>query len=314
VEPLWRYGRPQAGRLREFRTFGIEVIGAAEPSADVEVIVIGNHFIRDLGLTRFELQVNSIGDEVCRPAYRQELLEYLERNRERLTDEHKDRFRENPLRVLDCKDEACRAVAAEAPKISERLCEACKAHFEAVQQGLEDDRVPYTHVPTLVRGLDYYTRTAFEFVSEVLSEQQATVCGGGRYDGLAEVLGGPPTPGVGFGSGVERILLALDSEGIEFRGESPIVCFVVAIGEVARVRALEVLRQLRAAGVPSEFSYESRPLGAQMKMADQHGARFAAIVGEREVQEGTATLRRMEDGHQETVPATDVAAWISAQR
>src|SRR6266571_5410964 len=206
VNATWRYGRPQAGRLREFRIFGAEVLGVPSAEADVEVVMLADRFLRDLGLSRLELQVNSIGDATCRPAYRELLLTYLEENRERMTDEHRDRFRTNPLRVLDCKDEACRAVSEGAPTIIDHLCEPCREHFDGVMAGLKDGGIAASITPKLVRGLDYYTRTAFEFESEVLSEAQAALFGGGRYDGLAEALGGPPVPSVGFGMGLERVL------------------------------------------------------------------------------------------------------------
>jgi histidyl-tRNA synthetase len=311
VEPNWRYGRPQAGRLREFRVFGVEAIGVAAPEADVEVIVVGDEFLREAGLRRYELQINSIGDEVCRPAYRQGLVAYLEAHAERLRDEHRERFRENPMRVLDCKDEACREVAADAPKIVDHLCDPCREHLDGVQAGLDAEGLKAVLTPTLVRGLDYYTRTAFEFVSEVLSSQQSTVCGGGRYDGLAEVLGGPHTPGVGFGLGLDRVLLAAEGEDVSLP-EPALVCFVVGVGE-GRVKARELLRTLRGAGIAADAPFEERPLGAQMKMADRAGARFALIMGPQEAAGGTVTVRRLEDGHQETVPATDAAAWISRQ-
>ena len=209
---MYRYARPQEGRYREHRQFGIEVFGAEDPAADVEVIAVGDAYLRGLDLTRIELQLNSIGDEVCRPAYREELVAFLRANRERLSDEHRDRFEDNPLRVLDCKDDACRAAAREAPKIIDRLCDPCRGHFDGVQDGLKNTGLSWVIEPTLVRGLDYYTRTAFEFVSPELSPQQATLFGGGRYDGLAELLGGPHVPGVGFGMGLERVLMAIEEE------------------------------------------------------------------------------------------------------
>jgi len=311
LELNWRYGRPQAGRLREFRQFGVEVLGVGSAEADIEVIVLADVFLRDTGLSRVELQLNSIGDEVCRPAYREELIAYLEAHRERLRDEHRDRFRDNPMRVLDCKDEACRDVAADAPKIVDRLCDPCREHFENVRSGLEAEGVKTALTPTLARGLDYYTRTAFEFVSEVLSAQQATLCGGGRYDGLAEVLGGKATPGVGFGLGLDRVLLAARGEGIE-QAAPGVTCFVVGVGE-GRPMSSQLLRTLRAAGVSADAPFEDRPLGTQMKMADRAGARFAMILGPQEAADGTVTVRRLEDGHQDTVPLTDAAAWIVNQ-
>jgi histidyl-tRNA synthetase len=313
VNQAWRYSRPQRGRLREFRIFGVEVLGAPDPEADVEVIALAGAFLGEVGLTEIDLQVNSIGDAVCRPGYRQALLDYLEAQAPRLRDEHKDRFRENPLRVLDCKDGACRAVAADAPKITDHLCEACKAHFDAVQAGLAEEGLAFSVEPTLVRGLDYYTRTAFEFVHRGLSRSQSTVCGGGRYDGLAEVLGGPPTPGVGFGLGLDRVLLALEAEGVEFGDAGAVAAFVVAFGEGTAEMGRALLRQLRAAGVPSESAFGERPLKAQLRMADRAGARFAVLIGEREAESGEATVRRLDDGVQQTVPLTDVAQWIAAQ-
>jgi histidyl-tRNA synthetase len=311
---MYRYSRPQAGRLREHRQFGIEVFGAAEPGADVEVIVVGDGFLRSLGLSRYEVQVNSIGDQVCRPAYREELIAFLRANRERLTDEHRDRFEDNPLRVLDCKDGACRAVAAEAPRITDRLCDACRAHLDGVLAGLEDHGIKAVVTPTLVRGLDYYTRTAFEFVSHVLSQAQATLFGGGRYDGLAEALGGPHIPGVGFGMGLERVLLALEDEGVEPPSEPPLEVFVVGLGERGRATASRLVRTLRAAGVSADAAFEERPLKAQLRMADRFGARFAAIVGDAEVEAGTVALRRLAEGSQEAVATDEVAAAVEAGR
>src|SRR6266700_7402317 len=228
---MYRYGRPQAGRLREHRQFGLEVIGEEGPGPDVEVIAVGDRFLRGLGLRRYEVQVNSLGDGTCRPAYRERLVGYLEANRDRLTDEHRDRIRENPLRVLDCKDAACRAVAAGAPRIADHLCDPCREHLDAVLAGLREEGIEPIMTHTLVRGLDYYTRTAFEFVSQAISSAQSTLFGGGRYDGLAEELGGPHVPGVGFGMGLERVLLAMEEEALDPPGESPLDCFVVTVGD-----------------------------------------------------------------------------------
>jgi histidyl-tRNA synthetase len=309
VETLFRYGRPQKGRLREFRTFGVEVLGSAEPQADVEVIEVGSLLLEILRggrrvLEGVELQLNSIGDEVCRPAYRELLIAYLEEHRERLQDEHRDRFRENPLRVLDCKDDACREVSKDAPRIIDHLCDPCAEHFAAVRAGLDEAGVRYTLVPTLVRGLDYYTRTAFEFVSPTLGPSQSTIIGGGRYDGLAEALGGPATPGIGFGSGIERLLLVLGEDwdpasAVASGGRHPgLWFFVVAVGEGTVPYARGVARALRGGrGEHSvDASFAARPLKAQLRMADRAGATYAVIVGERERDAGTVTLKRMHDG------------------
>ena len=314
INATYRHGRPQAGRLREFRTFGAEVIGVEGAQADVEVILLVDRFLHECELERFQLLINSIGDGVCRPGYRKELLEYLESQAPRLRDEHRERFRENPLRVLDCKDEACREVSEDAPKILDRLCDPCRAHFGEVISSLEAEGLKPQVEPTLVRGLDYYTRTAFEFVSDALPEAQAaTVCGGGRYDGLAEELGGPPTPGVGFGLGLDRTLMLAKAEGVDLAGPPGVTCFVVGIGR-GRAKSHEVLRQLRAAGVSSDAPFEDRPLNAQLRMADRTHAAYALIIGDREAEAGTVTVRRMEDGEQWTVPSTDVTSWISQQR
>jgi histidyl-tRNA synthetase len=313
---MYRYARPQAGRYREHRQFGIEVFGAAEAAADVEVIAIGDRYLRELGLRRYRLEVNSLGDEVCRPAYRQELVAFLDANQERLRDEHRDRYAENPLRVLDCKDEACREVALEAPRITDRLCAPCAEHFAAVLSGVRAAGVEPVVTPTLVRGLDYYTRTAFEFVSDALADgasaQQATLFGGGRYDGLAEALGGPQVPGVGYGMGLERVLLAIEDEGLAAPEELGVHAYVVTLGDVAREAGRRLVDELRSHGVPAEMPFEERPLKAQLKMADRAGALYAVIIGEREAADGTVTLKRLLDGNQETVPTADLHLRVGA--
>lgn len=307
---IYRYGRPQAGRYREHRQFGVEVFEVEGPAADVEVIALGDKFLRDLGLSRYQLQINSIGDGQCRPGYRDSLLAYLRSNAYRLRDEHRDRFELNPLRVLDCKDEACRAVAEGAPRITERLCEPCHEHFQGVLAGLERVGLKPVVAPTLVRGLDYYTRTAFEFESEVLSEAQATLFGGGRYDGLAEALGGPHVPGVGFGMGLERVLLALEDEEVVPPEEAALECFVVAVGPEVRPKADDIANALRTARLSAMTSFEDRPLKAQLRMADRLGARFAVILGEKEAGQGRVTVRRLEDGTQRTLAVDRAIAWI----
>jgi histidyl-tRNA synthetase len=309
VEPMWRYGRPQKGRLREFRQFGVEVLGTQEPAADVETIALGADYLRRTGLGEILLEVNSIGDGACRPAYRDTLVAYLESKREQLTDEHRERFADNPLRVLDCKDEACRSVSRDAPMIGDHLCDACREHFELVLRGLDDAGVAWRRVDTLVRGLDYYVRTAYEYVSPSLPPGQASLGGGGRYDGLAELLGLPATPGVGFALGLERILLALDGEGAGQRGAAAGV-FVVTMGAQAAAAGRKLVGDLRAAGVPAQRAFEERPLKAQLKMADRSGAAFAAIIGEREVAAGSVTLRRLADGAQEDIATQEVAGRV----
>lgn len=307
VGPMWRYGRPQKGRQREFRQFGIEVLGTEAPSADVETIVLGAEYMRRAGLRDFRLEVNSLGDANCRPAYREMLVANLEANRGSLRDEHKDHYADNPLRVLDCKDEACREVAREAPKIRDHLCDACREHFEEVLRELDETGLAWERVDTLVRGLDYYVRTAYEYVSPVLPEGQASLGGGGRYDGLAELLGLSATPGVGFALGLDRILLAVKEEGGDAAGIARGV-FVVTMGAEARRSGGELVRELRAAGVPAQAGFGERSLKGQLRTAERAGARFVAILGEREVAEGTVTLRRLADGVEEIVPRAVVAS------
>jgi histidyl-tRNA synthetase len=310
VVPMFRHERPQAGRMRQHTQFGVEVIGTPAPAADVEVIVVGHRFLSGRGLQRFALHVNSIGDERCRPAYREALTEFLDERRDRLGPEHRERYRENPLRVLDCKEEACRAATEDAPRTIDHLCEDCQRHFEGVKTGLAEEGIEFEIDHRLVRGLDYYTRTAFEFVSEVLGPTQSTLCGGGRYDGLAEVLGGEPTPGVGFGLGLERAVLAMEREGLELPAPAEASVFVVALGDEASQEARSLVRSLREEGITAQASLEDRPLKAQLKMADRAGAEYAVIIGEQELQDGVATMRRMSDGEQESVKLTEVATWL----
>jgi histidyl-tRNA synthetase len=315
---MYRYSRPQAGRYREHRQFGVEILGTDAPGADVEVMAVGDALLRSLGMTRYHVEVNSLGDETCRPAYRGMLVDYLRAHRDELRDEHKDRFEDNPLRVLDCKDEACRRVAAGAPAMIDHLCDDCRAAFDAVRDGLAAAGIETVLTPTLVRGLDYYTRTAFEFVSDALQEggnqQQSTLFGGGRYDGLAEALGGPRLPGVGFGMGLERVLLALADEGVAPPAEPPLAVFVVALGDEARAAGSTLVADLRRAGVSADTAYEERPMKAQLKMADKGEARFAAIIGADELAAGTVSLRRLTDGVQETVAVSEVAAHVAGER
>jgi len=311
VSPQFRHGRPQAGRLREFRQFGVETIGAAAAAADVEVVALGDRFLRERGLSKVELRLNSIGDAECRPAYRDKLIAYLEPHRDELDEDCRTRLRTNPLRVFDCKVDGQTPLVLGAPLISENLCQACAEHFAAVRNGLDAAQIAFVHDPRLVRGLDYYTRTTFEFVAASLSQAQASVCGGGRYDGLAEVLGGPPTPGVGFALGLDRLLVGLREEGAPLPGAAGLACFVVSIGTEATALGVRLIDELRNTGIPSSSAFEERPLKAQLKMADRSGAAYAVILGEQEVAAGTATMKRLADGEQEEVPISDVVNWLS---
>jgi histidyl-tRNA synthetase len=293
--PAFRYERPQAGRYRQHHQLGVEVLGSDDPDLDVEVVALASGLYRSLGLRRVTLRLTSLGDGACRPAYRSELVAYLSDRSDQLCDEHRSRIEENPLRVLDCKRPACMEVAAGAPRILDRLCDPCGRHFDRVTAGLEALGVPFTVDSSLVRGLDYYTRTTFEMAAEMLESAQNGVGGGGRYDGLAEALGGPPTPGIGFGLGVERLLLACDAEGVFPPPPPTLEVFVIDTtgGEAAR----DLTAGLREAGISADRAFGGRSWKAQLNVALRSGARLAVSV-----EPGAVTLRTLaERGEPEVV-------------
>ncbi len=303
--PAFRYERPQAGRYRQHHQLGVEVIGTGDADLDVEVVSLADGFYRALGLSSFTLRINSMGDDVCRPDYLDLLRGYLAERRDELCPEHRDRLDANPLRVLDCKRPACLQATSGAPALADHLCDPCRAHFERVTTGLVALSVPFELDHRLVRGFDYYTRTTFEFSSGALESAQNGIGGGGRYDGMVEMLGGPPTPGIGFGLGIERILLACDAEGVFGVDPTPLDAFVVDVsgGDAAR----DLTAELRAAGLRADRAFDGRSLKSQMKAADRSGARMALIVGPDEVASGTVTLRPLRgDGEQRTVSRVEV--------
>jgi len=300
IGPFFRHDRPQAGRLRQFHQFGVEVFGTAHARADAEVIILASEFFRALGLDDLEILLNSVGCPVCRADLARRLREFF-RNREReVCATCRARLERNPLRLLDCKDEKCRELIRTAPTPVDTLCGECRQHFQQVQDYLRLQGVPYTLEPCLVRGLDYYTRTAFEFVSPHLGAQNS-VGGGGRYDGLVEACGGKPTPGVGFAIGLERTLLLLEtaSKDVGVPPSKPFV-FVAMAGTTEEV-ALSVLYRLRRAGIRAEMDYTGRNLKGQLKHAARLGAPYVVIVGEEEIARGTVILRDMEVARQEEI-------------
>ena len=309
----FRYEKPQAGRYREFHQVGIEAFGSADADLDVEVIALGWEYYRALGISRVELLVNSLGDGACRPAYRALLLDYLRAHRDELCDEHQGRLEENPLRVLDCKKPPCRQVVAGAPRQIDHLCTDCAAHFARVREGLDALGIPYTVEPLLVRGLDYYTRTTFEYAGRGLESAQNALGGGGRYDGLVAAMGGPETPAVGFALGVERILLALEAEGSAAAGTAPALdVFVVDFAGGAAARDLTA--RLRAAGYRADRAYDNRSPKAQFKAADRSGARLALILGPDEVAAGTVGVKDLlKGGEQATIAVEDLIAELPAR-
>jgi histidyl-tRNA synthetase len=290
ITPAFRYERPQAGRYRQHYQLGVEVLGTDDPAVDVEVIALANSFYAAIGLKNLRLLINSMGDEECRPRYIELLSEYLEAHQMELCDEHRETWRQNPLRVLDCKKEACIQVTSQAPMLIDHLCDNCRAHFDTVIAGLGAIGVESFLSPRLVRGFDYYTRTTFEFIAESLGNAQNAVGGGGRYDKLSEQLGGKATSGIGFGSGVERLLLARQAEGVM----SPLLkrtLDVFVIDTTGDESVTTLIEQLRAAGIATDRAYDQRSLKAQMKVADKSGARWALLVGPEELLAGEVTIR-----------------------
>jgi histidyl-tRNA synthetase len=321
VTPAFRYERPQAGRFKQHHQLGVEVLGTDDADVDVEVIALAAGLYGWLGLSQVDLAVNSMGCGECRGAYVTALAAYLEEHRAELCDEHRERFGANPLRVLDCKRPACRAVTEGAPRITDYLDEACAAHLARVRAGLDAQGIAHRLEPRLVRGLDYYTRTTFEFSARALTSAQNAVGGGGRYDGLAEAIGGPPTPGIGFGIGIERLLLACDAEGVFPVAPRPPDAFVVDLTDGTAAR--DLVAELRAAGLSALRAYDGRSGKAQFKQADRSGARFVLVVGPEELARQVVAvrpLRRAEapggDGApageavQEEVPRSTVRQWL----
>jgi len=309
VTPAFRYERPQAGRYRQHHQLGVEVLGTDDPDMDVEVIALASDLYAGLGLRRVELSINSMGCATCRGAYVDALRAFFHEHRNELCDEHRERFASNPLRVLDCKRPACVAVTEGAPRIVDFLDEPCRAHLARVRAGLDALGIAHRLEPRLVRGLDYYTRTTFEFAALALDAAQNAVGGGGRYDGLAEDIGGDPTPGIGFGIGIERLLLACDAEGcFEVRPIDPAV-FVVDVsgGEAAR----DLVHELRVAGIAAVRAYDDRSMKAQLRLADRSGAAYALIVGPEETAAGAVTVRALRgEGEQRSVARADVVAYL----
>ena len=307
--PMFRYDRPQAGRYRQFWQWDIEAIGDPGPAIDAEIIELGARFYRDAGLGGVEVHLNSIGDPACRPAYVAELTDYFRDHCEALPDLERERLERNVLRLLDSKDPAMTGLNASAPKITDRLCAACAEHFAAVRAHLDALGVPYRLAPGLVRGLDYYTRTAFEFYVTGREGQQQAIGGGGRYDGLVELLGGRPTPGIGFGIGLDRLLLALSETGTPAAAEPDSVAVVVGADPDDTVGRLKVATDLRSAGIAARAELGHRKLGRQLEAAARDRAHFAVVLGD-ELAGGEVGLRDLPAGTQKLVPLADLAREI----
>lgn len=308
--PMFRYDRPQAGRYRQFWQFDIEAIGDPGPAIDAEIIELGTRFYAEAGLTGVEVLVNSIGDPACRPAYIAELTGWYRERGTRLPPFELERLARNPLRLLDSKDPAMVALNADAPRITDRLCDDCAQHFAAVQEHLHVLGVPFRLEPGLVRGLDYYTRTAFEFYIAGREGQQQALGGGGRYDGLVELLGGRPTPGIGFGIGLDRLLIALDEQGAKPAAAVAPVAVVVGADPDDTVGRLRIATELRAAGIPARAELGRRKLGKQLEAAARDQAHFAIILGD-ELTSGDVQVRDLQAGTQKLVPVAGLAREIA---
>ncbi|MEG6585600.1 histidine--tRNA ligase [Dendrosporobacter sp. 1207_IL3150] len=312
IGPMFRYDRPQAGRYRQFHQFGIEAIGSKGPAIDAEIILLATQFLKKLGLDDLVLQINSVGCPECRPKYRVVLQDFL---RDKLTNFCKDcqsRFDRNPMRILDCKNEKCGALSQGAPQMSDCLCEECDTHFNHLKELLTAANIDFTINPRLVRGLDYYTKTAFEIQYAPLGAQSA-VCGGGRYDGLISECGGQPTPAIGFAIGMERVLLALEKQQLLPSIGHHMNVFVMPIGTQAQALAFKLLCNIRQAGHTADMDFMERSLKAQMKLANKYSAKFAVIIGDDEVATGKVLLKDMKTGEQQHIMVEELLNKLDAE-
>jgi histidyl-tRNA synthetase len=311
IGPMFRYDRPQAGRYRQFHQFGVEVFGADDPTVDADVMVLALKFFRGLGLSDVTLQVNSVGCSACRSAYRTLLQEQLREKVSGLCVDCTDRYEKNPLRILDCKNVRCHELTENVPMMTDHLCQECATHFTAVKQAMDKLGETYLVNPRLVRGLDYYTKTAFEITSSVLGAQ-SSLGGGGRYDHLLSTIGGPEIPGIGFAIGLERALLAMEAEKVSIPVANTLDAFVATAGDVGADEALAVTMMLRDAGIAADKDYLGRSLKAQLKFADKKEVRFLIILGDEELKLGMATVRDMKNGTQQSVSMTGLTAHLTA--
>ena len=301
----FRYEKPQSGRLRHFHQFGIEVFGTSNMLADAEVICLANDFLTDLGVKEIELRINSIGCHECRAKYRQALIDFIKPRYDELCGTCKDRYERNPMRILDCKSEICQGIVKDAPRMLDYLCDDCRQAFEELKTNLTSMGIGYTVDPNIVRGLDYYTKTAFEFVTTKIGAQ-GTVCGGGRYDHLIEELGGPPIPGVGFGLGIERLLLLMDANEAYFPEDQGVEVFIAVMGERAKAFGLKLCREMRQKGIVAEMDTLARNIKGQFKYADRLNARYTLVIGDNELDKGVVSLKDMAASSQREVAIEDI--------
>ncbi len=301
----YRYEKPQAGRLREFHQFGVECVGASAPNADAEVISLAKAVLENIGIKNISLEINSIGCPECRKEYHKALKEYFSQNAQELCDTCKDRLDRNPMRILDCKSPVCKGIAEKAPVVIDYLCDDCKAHFESVKAHLSAMSIDFTVNPKIVRGLDYYTRTVFEFVSGDIGAQ-STVCGGGRYDGLIKQMGGQDTPSLGFAMGIERLMMVLSAQNAQLPEAPTCDLFIATLGEKASLKAAALCKELRDEGYKVQTDICARGLKAQMKYANKIGAKFSLVLGDSEVESGKASLKNMSNSSERQINLSEI--------
>ncbi len=307
--PMFRYDRPQKGRYRQFYQYGVENFGSDHPYIDAEVIALGYTFLKRFGLNNFELEINSIGSQNCARDYDQALIDFFKPYIDKLCPDCQQRLEKNPKRLLDCKVHSCRQIAADAPSMLDFLDSECSDHFQSVQNYLKLMEIPFAINPRIVRGLDYYSKTAFEFLNNNLGAQNA-LCGGGRYDYLVEEIGGKPTTGIGFAGGFERLLLSLEAENLPQGVQSNPLIFFVSIGAKAENTVIPILQKLRIAGISAGYEIDKSSIKAQMKAADKSGAAFSVVIGDDEIDAGYVSLRNMKTGEQQNLPLEEIVSKI----
>lgn len=310
--PMFRYDRPQAGRYRQFHQFGVEVFGSNHPSVDAEVITLACDYLERLGLDDLDIHINTVGCPKCRPIHKQELLDFFEPIKEDLCKTCQGRLKKNPLRILDCKNDNCQVLAENAVTTLDSACKDCKDHFNSVVEYLDKVNLKYTVDPRLVRGLDYYTNTAFEIIYEGIGAQ-GTICGGGRYNGLVEQCGGKQIPGIGFAMGLERLLLTLEQEKIEIPIKNEFDIYIASLGEDAQLLAFDIAIKLRKKGYKVEKDYLEKSLKAQMKTADRFLVKYVLIIGDEEIANNCIVVRDMITGNQEKIPAEDIVSFFEGR-
>lgn len=309
ITPCFRYEKPQSGRLRQFHQFGIEVFGTPNMMADAEVISLGYDFLTSLGISEIELRINSVGCPDCRRKHREALRSFLTPKYDELCDTCKTRFDKNPMRILDCKSPICQDLVKGSPMMIDYLCDDCRQAFEDLQNNLKAMEIPFVVDPGIVRGLDYYTKTAFEFVTTKIGAQ-GTVCGGGRYDHLVEEVGGPPIPGVGFGLGIERLIMLMEANDAQFPQEGQVDVFIAVMGDAAKAFGLKLCHELRGKGIAAEMDTLARNIKNQFKYANRLDARYTVVIGDNELTEGAATVKDMATSEQQLVNFEDLFDFI----